>query len=121
MAMFTDTVTVYHKVDEGIWEISVIKGVQWSDKIDRKNENGRISIVKYAEITFPEGTYDGLILDPASGEDCIVLGECRERISDEKGNRLSDLIKMYSDSGIVQSVNDNSKRSFLKNIKVVVV
>ena len=120
MAMFTDTVTVFHKLCNGDWESIVVEGVQWSDKADKKNENGKLSVVRYAEITFPEGTYEELVLSAESSEDCIVYGKINECVSDEKGCRISDLMKRHPRSGLIQSVNDNSNRNLLKNIKVVV-
>ena len=120
MAMFTDTVTVFHKLCNGEWEILVVEGVQWSDKSEKKNENGKLSVVRYAEITFPEGTYEELQLRAENSEDCIVYGKINDCVSDEKGCRISDLLKKYPKSGLIQSVNDNSNREFLKNMKVVV-
>lgn len=121
MAVFTDMVTVYSKISDSEWKRTVVSGVQWSDKTEKKNENGKISIARYASVTFPEGTYDGLVLHPSSEEDCIVYGTVEDAVEDEKGKRISDLLKKYPKSGIIQSVNDNSNRDFCKNIKVVVV
>lgn len=121
MALFTDTVTIYNKISDSEWKRTVVEGVQWSDKTDKKNENGKISVARYASITFPEGIYDGLVLDSSNEEDCIVFGAVEDVVEDVKGKRISDLMKKYPKSGIIQSVNDNSNRDFLKNIKVVVV
>ena len=118
--MFTDTVTLYHKLCTGEYEVIPVEGVQWSDKFEKKNENGKMSVVRYAQITFPEGTYEDLILSAENTEDCIVLGKIIECVSDEKGCRISDLMKKHPKSGLIKSVNDNSKRDMLKNIKVVV-
>lgn len=120
MALFTDTVTIYNKISDSEWKRTVVEGVQWSDKTDKKNENGKISVARYASITFPEGIYDGLVLDSSNEEDCIVFGAVEDVVEDVKGKRISDLMKKYPKSGIIQSVNDNSNRDFLKNIKVVV-
>lgn len=120
MAMFTDTVTIYNKISDTEWKRTVVEGVQWSDKTEKKNENGKISIARYASITFPEGTYEGLVLDSSNEEDCIVFGAVEDVIEDVKGQRISDLTKKYPKSGLLQSVNDNSNRDFLKHIKVVV-
>ena len=111
MALFTDTVTIYNKISDSEWKRTVVKGVQWSDKTEKKNENGKISIARYASVTFPVGTYNGLSLNSYNEEDCLVYGE---------GQRISDLMKRYPKSGTIQSVNDNSNRDFCKNIKVVV-
>ena len=123
MAVFTDIVTIYHKqtVDEvDLWLRTVVSGVQWSDKTDKRAENGKISIAKYTQITFPQGTHDGIVFDASNEEDAIFFGEITDVISDERGHRLSDLLKAYPRSGRIRSVNDNSNRDFLPNIKVVV-
>lgn len=120
MALFTDTVTIYNKISDSEWKRTVVEGVQWSDKTEKQNDNGKISIARYASITFPDGTYDGLVLDSSNEEDCIVFGAVDDVVEDVKGKRISDLMKKYSKSGIIQSVNDNSNRDFCKNIKVVV-
>lgn len=120
MAMFTDTVTIYNKVADTEWKRTVVRGVQWSDRIEKKNDNGKLSLVKYTQITFPSGTYENLTLNPENEEDVIVYGEVSDKISEEKGNRISDLLAKYQKSGFIQSTNDNSGRDFLKCIKVVI-
>ena len=123
MGLFNDTVTIFNKRMNGetaIWDKTVVNGVQWSDH-DEKNENaGRISVGHYANITFPEGTYDGLTLNSANEEDAIFYGEIDAVIEDIKGHRITDIMKQYPKSGRIKSVNDNSNRDFLKNIKVVI-
>ena len=118
--MFTDTITIYNKLSASEWKVTIVKGVQWSDKSDKQNNSGKISIAKYAQVTFPEGTYEGLVLNAGNDEDCIVYGEVDDVITGEKGNRVSDLLVRHPKSGRIQSVNDNSNREFLKNIKVVI-
>lgn len=120
MAMFTDTITLYNKVSDTEWSRTVVEGVQWADKTDKRNENGKISVVRYAQITFPEGTYENLVLESGREEDAIFYGAVSDEVTAGKGSRLSDLLKKYPKSGLIQSVNDNSNRDFLKNIKVVV-
>lgn len=120
MAMFTDTITLYNKISDTEWSRTVVAGVQWADKTEKRNENGKISVVRYAQITFPEGTYEGLLLGSGREEDAIFYGAISDEVTSEKGCRLSDLLKKYPKSGLIQSVNDNSNRDFLKNKKVVV-
>lgn len=123
MGLFNDTVTIFNKRMNGetaVWDKTVVNGVQWSDT-DQKNENaGRISVGHYVNVTFPEGTYDGLILNAANEEDAIFYGEIDAVIEDIKGHRITDIMKQYPKSGRIKSVNDNSNRDFLKNIKVVI-
>ena len=123
MGLFNDTITIFNKRMNGetaVWDKTVVNGVQWSDS-DQKNENsGRISVGHYVNITFPEGTYDGLILNAANEEDAIFYGEIDAVIEDIKGHRITDIMKQYPKSGRIKSVNDNSNRDFLKNIKVVI-
>ena len=119
-ALFTDTVTIYNKISESEWKSTIVEGVQWTDKTDKQNNNGKISVARYASITFPEGTYEGLVLDSSHEEDCIIYGAVDDVVEDVKGHRISDLMDRYPKSGCIQSVNDNSNRDFLKNIKVVI-
>ena len=123
MGLFNDTVTIFNKrmnKETAVWDKTVVNGVQWSDS-DQKNENaGRISVGHYANITFPEGTYDGLILNAANEEDAIFYGKIDAVIEDIKGHRITDIMKQYPKSGRIKSVNDNSNRDLLKNIKVVI-
>ena len=120
MGMFTDEITIYNKISDTEWKRTEVKGVQWTEKTEKKNDNGVISIVKYVQITFPEGTFNDLSLNPASEDDCIVYGLVCDVVEDVKGHRISDLMKKYQRSGLIKSVNDNSNRRFLPNIKVVV-
>ena len=123
MGLFNDTITIFNKRMNGetaVWDKTVVNGVQWSDH-DEKNENaGRISVGHYANITFPKGTYDGLILNAANEEDAIFYGKIDAVIEDIKGHRITDIMKQYPKSGRIKSVNDNSNRDLLKNIKVVI-
>lgn len=120
MAMFTDTVTIYNKVSDTEWKRTIVEGVQWSDKSDRQNSDGKLSVARYASVTFPEGTFEGLTINSYSEEDFIVYGAITDDVSTDRGARISDLMEKYHKSGRIKSVNDNSKRSFLKNIKVVI-
>lgn len=120
MALFTDTVTIYNKISDVEWNRTVVEGVQWSDKTEKKIEDGKISIVPYASVTFPQGTYEGVVLDSSNEEDCIVYGAVEDAVSDARGQRIADLLRKYSKSGLIKSVNDNSNRDLLPNIKVVV-
>lgn len=120
MAVFTDTITLYNKISDTEWSRTVVEGVQWADKTDKRNENGKISVVRYAQITFPEGTYEDVLLESGREEDAIFHGVVSDEVTVEKGSRLSDMLKKYPKSGLIRSVNDNSNKDFLKNIKVVV-
>lgn len=120
--LFTDTVTIYSKTtveDQETWVRTVVHGVQWSDKTSKANVDGKISVARYISVTFPEGTYEGLNLNAANEEDAIVYGEVTDEVTGARGNRISDLLEKYPKSGRIESVNDNSRRDFLKNIKVV--
>lgn len=120
MALFTDTVTLYTKISDTEWKSTTVEGVEWSDKNERQNNDGTLDVIRYASVTFPEGTYEGLKLDAAGEEDCIVYGAVSDIVDGSRGNRTSDLLSKYSRSGKIRSVSDNSNRSFLKNKKVVV-
>jgi hypothetical protein len=121
MAIFTDTVTIYQKqtiAGAASWLRTVISGVQWAEKTNKTNVNGKISVAKYISITFPQGTYESLDLTIYGDEDAIVYGTVDDVVTEERGHRISDLLKAHK-GGIIQSANDNSNRDYLKNIKVV--
>lgn len=118
-ALFTDTVTIYNKISDTEWKRTVVKDVQWSDNTDRVNINGKVSVVHSTSVTFPKPTYEGLVLDSSNEEDCIVYGAIDDIIEDVKGKRISDLLEKYPKSGLIKAVNDNSNRTMLPNIKVV--
>ena len=118
-ALFTDTVTIFNKLPDGTWKRTIVNDVQWADKSDRTNESGRVSVAKYTSVTFPKPAYEGLILDSSNEEDCIVYGAVEDAIEDIKGKRVSDLLEKYPKSGLIKAVNDNSNRTMLPNIKVV--
>lgn len=110
---FTDTVTVINKTEDG-WTKTVVDGVQWAEKEEKLNNQGKISIATYVSITFPEGTYEQLLLDPNNEEDAICLG-----VVDEDITKISTLLRTHK-GGRIKAVNDNSNRTMLKNVKVVV-
>ena len=118
--MFTDSITIYNKISDSEWKRTVVDGVQWSDRVEKQNISGKISIARYTNITFPAGTYENITLQAENEEDCIIFGAVEDEITGEKGKRVSDILKKYPKSGRIQSVNDNSGRSRLKHIKVVI-
>lgn len=120
MSLNTDTITLYNKISDTEWKRTVVEGVQWTDKVERKNANEVISIARYASVTFFDGTFDGLVLDSANEEDCIVYGAVTDVVDGNRGSRISDLLNKYPRSGLIKAVNDNSNRDFLKSIKVVI-
>jgi hypothetical protein len=93
--------------------------VQWTEKTEKKNENGKISIATYITVTFPKGKYTGLVFSAKNEEDAIVYGDVPDVVNTTTGHTLKDLLKKYEKSGRIKSVKDNSNRDFLPNIKVV--
>lgn len=118
MALFTDTITIYQKKGAA-WERTVVPGVQFSEKTEKSLATGRLTLAKTMTVTFPEAAIGRIDLSTYTEEDAIFLGELTEEVTDEKGSRLSDLLALHPKGGIIRSVNDNSNRDRLKNIKVV--
>ena len=119
MAMFTDTVTVYNKISDTEWKSAVVKGVQWTEKTEKKLVDGVVEVVRYVSVTFPEGTYEDVVLNPSNEEDFIVYGAISDVVADVRGSRVSDLLDKYLKSGRIKAASDNSQRDMLRNIKVV--
>jgi hypothetical protein len=114
----TDTITLFKKQTDGTFRKFVVGGVQWSDKDEVVNPDGRLNVAKYASVTFFAGTFENLDLVNFSSEDAIFYGTIADELTD---NRISTLLKKYPKSGVIKSVKDNSNRDYLKNIKVVLV
>lgn len=114
----TDVITLFKKQRDGSFSRFVVSGVQWSDKDEVVNSDGRLNVTKYASVTFFAGTFENLGLTNFSSEDTIFYGVIEDELAD---NRISSLLKKYPRSGIIKSVKDNSNRYHLKNIKVVLV
>lgn len=118
--MNTDVITIYQKQNDNTWKRTVKDGVQWSDHIDKTTNSGRVSRKPYATITLFDGFEELGTLVDFGEEDFIVYGECESDPTTEKGNRPSDIVSANVKSGFISSVNDNSNRNMLKNIKVVI-
>lgn len=114
----TDTVTIFKKQPDSTFTRHIVNGVQWSDKDEVVNTNGRVNVAKYVSITFFAGTFEDLNLTNFTEEDAIFYGKIVDEVVDGK---ISTLLRKYPKSGLIKSVKDNSNRSYLKNIKVVLV
>lgn len=114
----TDTVTLFKKQPNGAFTRFVVSGVQWSDKDEVVNNDGRVNVVKYASVTFFVGTFENLNLNSFSSEDAVFYGTIHDILAD---NKISALLNKYPKSGLIKSVKDNSNRDYLKNVKVVLV
>lgn len=119
MGVFTDTVTIYQKQVDG-YKRTVVEGVQWAEKVEKSLATGKLTLTKTTTVTFPEEVLDKIDLSTFTEEDAIFLGPLTDEITTVKGSRISDLLVSHRSSGIIRSVNDNSNRDLLKNIKVVV-
>ena len=114
----TDTITLFKKQSDGSFTRHVVDGVQWSDKDEVVNPDGRVNVAKYASVTFFAGTFEHLNLTDFSSEDAMFYGTIDDQVV---GGKISTLLKKYPRSGVIKSVKDNSNRDYLKNIKVVLV
>lgn len=114
----TDTITLFKKQPDNSFARFVVNGVQWSDKDEVVNSDGRVNVAKYASVTFFDGTFADLGLTNFSSEDAIFYGIIEDKLVN---NRIATLLEKYPKSGIIKSVKDNSNRDYLKNIKVVLV
>lgn len=110
--LFTDTVTVYSKNgDQYTWH--VLKGVQWRQKIERLNDNGKIAIATVTSVTIPEGVK--MAVKPG---DVLVLGVGPE-LTDE--HTIAHLRANNDTYCTVKAVADNARRPRLKHWKVTAV
>ena len=135
---FTETVTVYNHAVENrteVWRRTVIRGVQWTGRrVNAFDSTGKsvfqqeISLTipvdadtsgkQYAEPKAYNKAHDKSklwTLDPASGDDVIVYGECTAEISE--AYTLSKLAKDYT-MVTIMAVSDNTHRARLRTWKV---
>lgn len=110
--LFADTVTVYRKNGDQ-YTRRVLNGVQWRQKIERLNDNGKLSLVTVTSVTIPgEGTA------PVKPGDVLVLGEGPELTDVLTIARLKTENETYC---TVKGVADNTRRPRLKHWKVTAV
>lgn len=107
--LFADTVTVYRKNGDQ-YTRHVLKGVQWRQKIERLNDNGKIAIATVTSVTIPDGVE--MAVKPG---DVLVLGVGPELTDEYTIARLRADNTTYC---TVKAVADNTRRPRLKHWKV---
>lgn len=130
--LFTDTMTVFNQIEEGVWKRSIIKGVQWAHNkletitsgttqsqqrvesitVDCGRDYGNpkyVDPITYANLANKDGYYT---FDTRNGQDMCVLGVCDEDLTPK------EIKQRFQYFGIVERVSDNRNRDYLKNIKV---
>lgn len=135
MGLFTDVVTLYNHKQDDTYQRTVIKGVQFSRKVEKTvSSDNKISLAFVINVTIPdtaecdrsyvekgifkneEDTSPHWTLDAGGNQDIIIQGEVVQEITEDY--RLKNL-KVDYDCVTVASVSDNRNRDFLKHIKVV--
>ncbi len=134
--LFGDTITVYNHLRigrESAWKRTVIRGVQIYQKV--KNDftnNGESVYLTETSITIPytadsggkayvppdKFTGEGWTLNPADGQDVIILRECEREIGPDYS--VDMLIKEYG-AFTIKAATDNTRRPRLRTWKVVCV
>lgn len=138
--IFTDTITIYnhYKDSSGAdhWKKTILEGVMYKRKIEHgilasgAPTDGRFIVNEYISITIPNrsGYYSpvewkknhrGWTLNPKSGLDIVLLGNCEKELSDTY--RLKDLKRDMGEIGVIKAVHDNTKRDYLKHWRVIAV
>lgn len=110
--LFSDTVTAYHKNGEQ-YTRHVLKGVQWRQKTERLNNNGKLALATVTSVTIPEGVE--MVVKPG---DVLVLGAGPE-ITDEY--TIASLRAENTTYCTVKTIADNTLRPRLKHWKVTAV
>lgn len=110
--LFTDTVTAYRKDGEQ-YTRHVLQGVQWRQKTERLNDNGKLSLVTVTSVTIPG---EGAV--PVKPGDVLVLGEGPELTEAYTVARLKAENDTYCTA---KGVADNTRRPQLKHWKVTAV
>lgn len=132
--LFGDVITVYNRMQRGrapVWKRTVISGVQVKQRVKSDFTDAGKSIYKTeTSITIPYGAdsggaayepperFDGAgwTLNPADGQDVIVLGVCEREIDEDYS--IDALIKEHK-AVTVRAATDNTNRPRLKTWKAV--
>lgn len=110
--LFTDTVTLYRRNGEQ-YVRCVLRGVQWRQKVERANDDGKLSMVSVTSVTIPDG-----ISEQIRPGDVLVLGVW-PGIGEGYGiARLRAECETYC---TVRTVTDNRLRPHLKHRRVTAV
>lgn len=110
--LFSDTVTVYHREGEHFVR-HVMRGVQWRQKVERINDNGKLSLATVTSVTVPAE----LEMVMRMG-DVLVLGEADEFTQEYTIAQLKKDCPTYC---TIKSIADNTRRARLKHWKVTAV
>jgi hypothetical protein len=110
--LFADTVTVYSKNGEQYIR-HVLRGVQWRQKTERLNDNGRIALATVTSVTIPKGIE--MAVKPG---DVLVLG-VGPAITDEY--TIAQLRADNTTYCTVKAVADNTLRPRLKHWRVTAI
>lgn len=111
--LFGDMITVYRKKIGERYSRHIIVGVQYRQKTERLNDNGKLSLVTVTSVTIPgEGTA------PVKPGDVLILGEGPELTESYTIARLKAENETYC---TVKGVADNTRRPRLKHWKVTAV
>ena len=109
-AFFTDTVTLYRKNSEQ-YTRHVLTGVQWRQKAERLNDNGKLSFAAVTSVTIP-----GEIAASIKLGDVMVLGVGPELTDKYTIAHLRADCPTYC---TVRAVTDNTLRPQLRHWKVI--
>ena len=139
-SLFTDTITLYNHYRHGrekYWQRTVLRGVQWKQKIvHTASDTGSVVVITETSVTIPvdvdanwrvyvrplefsmaEDKENLWTLSPADGGDLMIYGECMTEISGDV--TADDLCKLGA--VVVKAAKDNTLRQYLKHWKVVAI
>lgn len=131
--LFTDTVTLYNHYRQDradCWKRTVLRGVQWAQKIVRTaGSTGSVVVTTETSITIPDdvtgyaspqdfaAAADKTALWTLAPDDLVMLGESSVEIVNEVTE--DDVCALGAVT--IRSVKDNTLRPRLKNRKVVAI
>lgn len=110
--LFNETVTAYHR-DGAQYVRVVLDGVQWRQKAERLNDNGKLTLVTTTSVTIPEG-----ITSDLSPGDVFVYGAGPELTEEYT---IASLKADYSTYCTIRTISDNRNRPRLRHRKATAV
>lgn len=112
MNIFTDVCTLFMRSADS-WNRVLLRGVHFRQRVEKVNDNGRLSLVTVTTVTVP-----ARISTPIAPGDVLILGNVQDI---PEGGTIATLQRENDTFCTVKSVADNRNRAHLKHRKVVAV
>lgn len=115
---YVHTITLYRKQADGTFKRSVLKNCFFKAETTVVQSGTNVSKVNTYTVRIPADKA-GKNFSVTTGSDIVILGECKETISDTKGNRAAELLLRYKPMAFkVTAFSDNTSHRLDKHYRL---